>query len=184
MFVDVGANHYKNENNTYFLETTLGWSGVAIDALAEFGPDYLTHRPKTKFAAVFVSDVGGTTIPFFVPKDNTLVASSNHEFTVREGSPGDPRQVPTATLNTILDQAGITKVDFMSMDIELAEPKALRGFDIDRFKPDLVCIESHDDVRQDILDYFDAHQYVVVAKYLRTDPQNLYFKPQGGFSVK
>src|SRR5688572_18283390 len=31
IFVDVGANHHQVNNNTYFLETTLGWSGVAIE---------------------------------------------------------------------------------------------------------------------------------------------------------
>ena len=177
VFVDVGANHYKNENNTYFLETTLGWSGVAIDAQEEFGPDYVAHRPRTRFAALFVSDQGGGTIPFFVPRDNTLIASSSREFTVSQGNPGVARQVPTATLNAVLDQAGIQKIDFLSMDIELAEPKALQGFDIDRFRPELVCVESHNEVRQAIADYFARHRYVIVAKYLRTDTQNLYFMP-------
>lgn len=177
VFVDVGANHYRNENNTYFLETRLGWSGVAIDALEEFGSDYVAHRPRTKFAALFVSDTGGGTIPFFVPKDNKLLASASREFTVKEGSPGIARQVPTATLNAVLEQAGVRKVDFLSMDIELAEPKALRGFDIDRFKPELVCIEAHEEVRQQILDYFARHGYVVVGRYLRADTQNLYFTP-------
>jgi FkbM family methyltransferase len=180
VFVDVGANHYKNENNTYFLETTLGWSGVAIDALAEFGPDYQRHRQKTRFAALFVSDVAGTTVPFFVPKDNTLLASSSRDFTVQKGQPGEARDVPTTTLNVVLDQAGIAKVDFLSMDIELAEPKALAGFDIDRFQPALVCIESHVEVRQQILDYFAKHHYTVVAKYLRIDPHNLYFQRLDG----
>jgi FkbM family methyltransferase len=179
VFVDVGANHYRNENNTYFLETRLGWSGVAIDALEEFGADYAAHRPRTKFAALFVSDEGGGKIPFFVPQDNTLVASASREFTVKEGSPGTARQVPTATLNAVLEQAGVRKVDFLSMDIELSEPKALAGFDIDRFKPELVCIEAHEEVRQQILDYFTQHGYVVIGRYLRADTQNLYFTPLG-----
>jgi FkbM family methyltransferase len=176
-FVDVGANHYKNESNTYYLETALGWSGVAIDAQEEFGADYVTHRPHTKFAALFVSDQGGGTVPFFVPTENSLVASSNREFTVTKGAPGTERQVPTATLNTVLQQAGLMHIDFLSMDIELAEPKALAGFDIDRFQPALVCIESHPEVRQQILDYFARHGYTVVGKYLRIDPENLYFTP-------
>ena len=29
-FVDVGANHYKDTSNTYYLETGLHWSGIAI----------------------------------------------------------------------------------------------------------------------------------------------------------
>ena len=176
VFLDVGANHYKDESNTYFLEQRLGWSGVAVDALEEFAGDYSAHRPRTKFVAAFASDVPNTTVEFFVPDENKLVASASKEFTVREGAPGKPRLVPTTTLDVLLDQAGIRQLDFVSMDIELAEPKALAGFSIDRFSPALVCIEAHADVRQQILDYFASHGYVVVGKYLRADPKNLYFQ--------
>ena len=175
VFLDVGANHFQNDSNTYFLETALGWSGVAVDALEEFAADYKTHRPRTKFVAMFASDVADTTVQFFVPKDNPLVASANRDFTIREGAEGTPRTVPTTTLNAVLDQAGIARINLLSMDIELAEPKALAGFDIARFAPELVCIEAHPDVRQEILDYFHRHGYVVVGRYLRADPKNLYF---------
>jgi hypothetical protein len=63
------------------------------------------------------------------------------------------------------------------MDIELAEPAALRGFSIERFRPALVCVEAHPEVRQQILDYFAAHNYTVVGKYLRADLDNLWFAP-------
>jgi hypothetical protein len=106
------------------------------------------------------------------------VASGSAAVPRREGFTTQTRQVPTATINTILDQLKIERLDFMSMDIELAEPKALAGFDIDRFKPDLVCIEAHDEVRQQILDYFAAHDYVLIGKYLRIDLKNLYFRPR------
>jgi hypothetical protein len=85
--------------------------------------------------------------------------------------------VPTITLNDLLARERITRLDFMSMDIELAEPRALAGFDIERYMPALVCIESHSEVRQPILDYFARHHYVVAGKYLRMDTQNLYFVP-------
>jgi hypothetical protein len=32
-------------------------------------------------------------------------------------------------------------------------------------------------VRQQILDYFDEAGYRLIGKYLRMDPNNLYFKP-------
>jgi FkbM family methyltransferase len=180
VFVDIGANDYRKESNTYFLETSLGWSGIAIDALPEFGPDYAKHRPKTRFVAMFASDVADSTVQFFVPDNNQLVSSSNAQFVERFGAPGKVRVVPTTTLNAVLDEAKIDKVDFVSMDIELAEPKALAGFDIERFRPSLVCIEAHLDVRQEILEYFARHGYVVIGKYLRADAHNLYFKPLGG----
>ena len=177
VFADVGANHYQNENNTYYLESKLAWSGVAVDALAAFAADYQAHRPRTVFVAGFVSDVDGERVTFYVPQGNSLVASASKEFTVREGHPGEPTQIGTVTLNTILQQAAIKEIDFLSMDIELAEPSALRGFDIDRYRPRLVCIEAHPDVRQFILDYFHQAGYVVVGKYLRVDVSNLYFTP-------
>jgi FkbM family methyltransferase len=176
VFLDVGANHYQDRSNTYFLETSLGWSGLAVDALEEFAADYRLHRPRTRYVAMFASDTPNSNVRFFVPENN-LIASSSEEFTARYGSPGQAREVPATTLTSVLDQAGIRKIDYLSMDIELAEPKALAGFDIDRFKPDLVCIEAHPEVRQQILDYFARHQYVLAGKYLRVDPHNLHFQP-------
>ena len=85
----------------------------------------------------------------------------------------------TITLDLLLDRAGIKAFDFLSMDIELAEPKALAGLDIERIRPALVCIEAQAEVRQQIFDYFARHGYVPVGKYLRVDVHNLYFRPAG-----
>jgi hypothetical protein len=85
--------------------------------------------------------------------------------------------VPTITMNDLLRKHGIERFDFLSMDIELSEPKALAGFDIDKYRPELVCIEAHDEVKQFILDYFARHGYVIVGKYLDADDHNLYFTP-------
>jgi FkbM family methyltransferase len=177
VFLDVGANHYQQNSNTYFLEKELGWSGVAIDALPEFAEGYQANRPRTRFVALFASDVAGQSVQLFVPPENNQIASVSQQFTKDMGEPGEARNVPTTTLNAVLDQAGVDRLDFMSMDIELAEPKALAGFDVDRFQPELACIEAHSEVRQQILDYFAQHRYVLVGKYLRADSQNLYFTP-------
>jgi hypothetical protein len=87
--------------------------------------------------------------------------------------------VPTITLNDLLTHLNVKTFDFLSMDIEMAEPKALAGFNLRRFKPALVCIEAYPAVRQQILDYFAAHHYCVVGKYLWVDTQNLWFMPLG-----
>jgi len=176
-FLDVGSNDYRKESNTYYLETVLGWSGIAIDAQKEFAADYERHRPKTKFFALFVSDVSGTSSDLYVPKANTLTASSDAAFAEAEDGKTVVRQVPTITLDDLLAREHVDRLDLVSMDIELAEPKALAGFDVERFRPALVCIEAHWSVRQAILDYFHQHHYVVVGRYLRADTANLYFMP-------
>ena len=176
-FVDVGASHYKRFSNTYYLETVLGWSGLAIEPLQQFEAEYMQHRPQTRFLPFFVSDESDAEAKIFLAEWNPLVTSADKSFTQRWGKNVTELTAPTSTLNDLLDSEGVSRIDFLSMDIELSEPKALAGFDIRRFRPTLVCIEAHPEVRQQILEYFAIHEYVIVGAYLRADRHNLYFTP-------
>ena len=60
VFVEVGANHYQRDSNTYYLETRLGWSGLAIEPQTKFAGEYRAYRPKTTFIPLFVSDTPNT----------------------------------------------------------------------------------------------------------------------------
>jgi len=176
-FVDVGANDYKVTSNTYYLDTVLNWRGIAVEPQRQFEADYLKFRPRTKFLSFFVSDASNERARIYVLGKNSLIASGDKSFTEQFGDKAKEVEVPTITLNDLLDSEGVKKIDFMSIDIELWEPKALAGFDVERFRPELVCIEAHPKVRQQIIDYFARHHYVVVGKYLRADVNNLYFTP-------
>ena len=176
-FVDVGANDYKVTSNTYYLETVLSWKGIAVEPQRQFEADYVKYRPRTKFLSFFVSDASNQQAKMYVLEKNTLIASGNRGFTEQIGEKAREIEVPTITLTDLLDAEGVKKIDFLSIDIELWEPKALAGFDVERFRPELVCIEAHPQVRQQILDYFARHHYTVVGKYLRGDVNNLYFTP-------
>ena len=135
--------------------------------LADYGPFepmYKRTIPKqTLFAAGSLSSVVEDHIELF--PDNSEFASG-------------PVQVKTITLNELLDQRGVEKIDFLSMDIEQAEPAALAGFDIERFRPELVCIEATESVRKAIAAYFDAHGYERIDAYLSYDPVNWYYRPR------
>ena len=176
-FVDVGANHFRRFSNTYYLEKELGWSGIAVEPLTEFEADYKEYRPGTDFFSYFVSDTSDGATTMYTLEHEPLVSSAEKTFTQRWGEDVVELTVPTITLDDLLDQEGVTSIDFLSMDIELSEPQALAGFDIERFRPSLVGIEAHIEVRQRILDYFAKHDYVIVGAYLRADTENLYFAP-------
>jgi FkbM family methyltransferase len=177
VFVDVGANHYQVASKTYFLESRLGWSGLAVEPQTQFAAEYVKFRPRSKFLPFFVSDSSNGTARLYVLKASSMVASSTKEFVERFGKPDEVREVPTITLTDLLDAEKLSHVDFLSLDIELHEPAALKGFDIDRFKPSLVCVEALLPVRQQILNYFASHGYAVVGKYVWVDLENLYFAP-------
>jgi hypothetical protein len=155
----------------------LGWSGLAIEPFQHFKPDYDAHRSRARFLAFFISDASDDSVKMYTLGRMFAGSSSNRQFVERFGERPEEVTVPTITLNDLLDREGVKQIDFMSMDIELSEPAALAGFDIDRFRPSLVCIEAQPEIRQAILDYFTRHDYVVLGKYLRVDEANLYFAP-------
>jgi len=178
VFVDVGAYHPVVWSNTYRLERDLGWQGVAIDALQEFAQGYRESRPKSRFFTAFVGDADNGEATLHVDPEQAAVASADPTFTATFTEKARPRRVPRRTLNSILQQVGLQKVDFVSLDIELGEPDALKAFDIARYQPDLLCIEAHAKTRQAILNALASADYVVVGRYLRVDSANLYFTTQ------
>ncbi|MGH9255283.1 MAG: FkbM family methyltransferase [Vicinamibacterales bacterium] len=177
VFVEVGANHHQRFSNTYYLETVMGWSGVAVEPQVKFAAGYRQHRPRTTFVPLFISDVSNRQATLYVT-ENDLVASGAREFTASFGEV-TATTATTSTLDDVLDRLGIQRLDFLSIDIELAEPQALAGFSIARFAPRLVAIEAHPPVRQQILDYFARRQYVLLGRYWQADDDNFWFAPLG-----
>lgn len=188
-FVDVGAADFERRSTTYYLEKKLGWSGIAIDALDEFRAGYEQNRPGTKFFSYIVTDHAGAKAPFYRIEGMLPNSSANKEYAEHwavfakraggTGATGKPAvlEVPTITLTQLLEENGVKRIDFLSMDIEGGEPPALRGFEIDRFQPALICIEAHPSVRQAIGDYMQAHRYERIDRYLELDKLNWYYQP-------
>ena len=175
-FVDVGAAWPVYGSNTYYLEKHLGWTGIGIDALSDFAPAWAEKRPRSKFLVYLVTDKAGGEGRFF--KSAGLGISSTDRKHASGGMFGvevEPEEisVPKTTLNDILDSQGITKVDLVSMDIEGHELPALRGFDIDRFQPELLVIEGG---RPAVRKYFERHGYEQIDRYLELDRGNRYFR--------
>jgi hypothetical protein len=64
------------------------------------------------------------------------------------------------------------------MDIEGSEPEALQGFDIERYRPELVCIETQAYTFDRLLAYFASRGYGLIEPYRSVDQVNLYFRLQ------
>lgn len=179
-FVDVGCAAPIRSNNTYYLEKHLGWKGVGVDALPEFAQKWKNQRPASRFVNYIVTDHSGTREPFFRVERRARGISAIHKPTRDPG--GLPVRteeilVPTITLAKLLDDLGIATFDLLSMDIEGSEPLALAGFDIDRFRPRLVCIETKPKNRQSIASFFATHGYARIDRYLEYDAVNYYYAP-------
>ena len=78
----------------------------------------------------------------------------------------------------MLKRQGVTKIDFLSMDIEGAEPAALAGFDIKKYGVELICIEAHGSKKLEnkILKYFEENGYEHIEELKPYDIANWYFR--------
>ena len=181
VFLDVGSFHPRRNSTTYYLESRLEWSGIAIDALPGLAPGYRKHRPATRFFNYIATDHSGTLEILHVAGPLSSISEEwVEQLPAARETNFEPReiQVPTITLDEILEKSGVAQIDFLSMDIEGSEIPALRGFDLGRYAPGLVCIEVARANREQALAYFERHGYRRIEKYLAHDPVNWYFKPK------
>ena len=178
VFLDVGSADAREFSNTYYLESALGWSGIAIDAQADYAAGYARYRPRTRFRSFLVSDRSDALLPFYVtPKKGTSSANPDWAHGTAEGGKVTTISVSSITLDDLLARENVSRLDLMSMDIEGHEPQALAAFSIDRFRPKVVVVEAHGNGRQQVMDYFTTHGYVLQTRYLDADDFNFYFTP-------
>jgi FkbM family methyltransferase len=173
-YVDVGCAHPDKGSTTHYLDSRLGWTGIGIDALKEFGPSWRKLRPRSKFFNFLVTDHSGTEDAFYrSARVSSVSRGIASRLLVPEGQPlrrVEKLKVPSITLNDLLEREGVHSIDFLSMDIEGHEPEALEGFDIGRYKPELVCIEYRLNEKK-ILEYFTSNGYQRI-KHSAYDPAN------------
>jgi hypothetical protein len=43
-FVEIGSNHFKDQSNTFYLESELGWSGIAVELDKDLADEYNQNR--------------------------------------------------------------------------------------------------------------------------------------------
>jgi FkbM family methyltransferase len=178
-FLDVGASQPVENSTTYYLEKHLGWSGIAIDALVDYQAAWAVTRPRSEYLVYLVTDHAGAMETFYKSVHRELSSvTKDREFEPGVPLDSEPIQVESTTLDKVLDDHAVKKIDFVSMDIEESEPPALAGFDIERFRPELVCIEASASIQEAILAYFHAHGYERVDRYLAADSVNWYFQPR------
>jgi FkbM family methyltransferase len=163
----------------YYLEKHLGWTGIGVDALPDYAEAWAKKRPRSRFFNYLVTDHSETQEPFYRANlkgrsqvQGPVLGPAGNEIASEEIT------VPTITLTELLDQNGIGQLDFMNLDIEGHEPIALAGFDIDRFKPALVCVEAKPKNREFLRQHFADHGYEQIERYLEHDRVNYYFTPK------
>lgn len=141
-YVDVGCSHPISGSNSYaFYER--GWSGLCIDADPDNQAGFVAKRPRDAYVNCGISDEPGS-LPFHV------FSNQQHNTFQTKRVAGKPDtflrtvEVPVLPLRDVLAEhiPADTRIDFMSIDVELYELQAVRGMDFDRFRPGCIVIEA------------------------------------------
>jgi len=141
-YVDIGAHHPLQRNNTHLLFKK-GWQGINID-VNQFSIDLFNFlRPKDLNLQVAVSDKEGE-ISFFYQKKFSQLNTTDKKI-AEENFHGkfQERKVKCQTIKNILDNSKYKnkKIDFLNIDVEGAEMKVLKTLNFEIYDPSLICIE-------------------------------------------
>ncbi len=140
-FVEVGANEPRERSQTFHLEQA-GWTGVLIEPQPGLAAQLRAERKAKVFAVACSSpDNAGRTLPLHVAGP---LSGLDRERMAPGSTPAAVIEVPIRTLDDVLAEAGAPQgFDFLSIDVEGHELEVLRGFDIARWRPQLILLEDH-----------------------------------------
>ena len=145
-FLDIGCNQPEYLNNTYYFETRQGWNGLAFDPISHYEADWFAHR-KATFSPIALG-AENTTLSFIEIENKEGWANMMSAFAdkarVEDMKYGHRRyDVSVRRASDVLQAAGVTQVDFATIDVEGAEMDVLTGLDLVLHGPRVLLIENN-----------------------------------------
>lgn len=143
VYVEVGAQH------PYLLSPTvalyrLGWQGLLVEPDPVYADLLRDFRPRDVVIEAAASDLPGTVL--LNRFENTGLSTVSSEFAQLANERGfiaaELKEVKALPLKTILSENKFEQVHFLSIDVEGWELHVLRGADLTRFRPWIICIEA------------------------------------------
>lgn len=154
VFVDVGAHNGISLSNTCFFEKELAWSGICLEPIPSVFEQLQKNRNcfcicgcvATEHSIVkqFLKISGplemlSGLIDKFDPQHKRRI-----EFELKQyGGSYEVIDVPCYNLNQILEEAGISHIDFLSLDTEGGEFEILHNFDFSKCQIDVITVEDN-----------------------------------------
>lgn len=155
IYIELGANDGAFQSNTKWLEENSGWSGILIEPSVVGYDACLKTRPNNRvFNCACVS---------FDYNESEVYGNFNgHAMASVNGNRlNDPNlvSVKARTLQSIIDECGYEKIDFLSLDVEGYEFEVLKGIDLSKKQISYMLIEIYEKDKKEIFDYLCSNHY-------------------------
>lgn len=176
-FVDVGAFDGVHLSNSYCFEQ-LGWEGICVEPNSYYHDKCKEVRRQTECfnVACVDTDHTGEIEMEFDPTglfSSAVFDKSQNNIKDHYGTIGleinniQTVSVKAMTLNDILDKSSYKdkQIDFLSIDVEGLEINVLNGFDLNKYLPTVLLIETSTDKDQTtITEYLKVYDYIFARR--------------------
>ena len=141
VYIDIGCHHPFSNNNTYRLYKR-GWTGINIDLDFNSIDLFNFFRKKDFNINTAISSKNEETDLYFF-HNRSAVNTLSKDSGVKAKK---IKKIKTQTLNDIIENSPFkdTQINYVSIDVEGHELNVLNGFDINKYKPELIIIEFID----------------------------------------
>ena len=176
-YVDVGAHHPARFSNTYLFYKG-GWHGINLDATPGSMAEFERVRPRDRNLEIAIAESSGTLTLhcFSEPALNTFSEDLAQSYlalpNVRRVA---TREIACQSLASVLRSEVPTgrSIDFLNVDVEGLDLQVLRSNDWERYRPQIVLVESLETNMSALGDnpsvrFMTSVAYTVVAKTVNT----------------
>ena len=161
--VEVGAYDGVTGSATYLFEQK-GWECLLVEPIPELAEQIRRSRRCLVVNCAASAQEGETTfyVADRVEQMSTLELTPGHEEWIhRVGGAVRAITVPTRTLDTLLDEAGFPRIDFVTIDVEGHELDVLQGLSLETRRPRVVILEDNVvDGASEVAQHMARHGYV------------------------
>ncbi len=165
-FVEVGAFHPIDFSQTFALEQR-GWDGLLVEPI----PAQAENLRRMRRARVFEVACGGPAQHGRTQKMS--IAGALSSLRTVEDTSQQSVDVQVRTLDSLLAEANVERIDFLSVDVEGVELDVLAGLSFDKYRPNLILLE-------DFAERLDKHRFMRSRRYkrVRRTGNNSWYVPE------
>jgi FkbM family methyltransferase len=172
-YVDVGAHDGISINNTLYFEKFNNWKGINIEPIKKVYNELVKNRPNNinlncaicnnDGEREFIHNTGYTEMISGIKDtyDYRHWQRLNNENSIM-GSSTELIKVNTKRLETIFDENNISRVHYLSIDVEGAEFEVIKSINFDKVFIDVIEFENnYNDTSIPIVEYLEKKNFVV-----------------------